>query len=479
MARLFLIFIFLLSVPVGVFASGVNGDAQISGYYDGSPIVVKTFDRLAGAIGSLTWKGKEFLESADHGRELQSAWSINNQGECNNPTEAGSSDDYLDNTSSSVLQNMSATVNSLNSVVHPAFWLKPGQRSANCPQDLTGANTVITSEDLYSKTVTIGWQDLPNVIEVVGKVTLANSAKFYQAEMPTGYHLTEFSKFYNYDPVSKTLVDITNRIEVTPWDPNAASFIGYLPIVIATSDSNYALGVYPPNISGENLGSMFLDAYTFGIAYTQPPYSGPPTKWSVRFVRGPVQSGDYYYRVYLAIGSLGQVTNTLDQIFQRQPRPFEPQAVGGFDIANCQHIVGWTGLATRANEAMRVSIYQGDNLVFSNLALKKREAAVCQMLGGDNCGVCPSDQPQCQHGFVFLTPPSIKDGVQRDLYAYGLTKLGNSGVISGSPLKFVCSTSLPGDVNMDSKVDIADLRLFTPSLTDVADYNLIVRGFGQ
>src|SRR5687768_5976005 len=38
-----------------------------------SEIVITTTPRVAGAIHSLTWNGKEFIDSFDHGRQLQSA----------------------------------------------------------------------------------------------------------------------------------------------------------------------------------------------------------------------------------------------------------------------------------------------------------------------------------------------------------------------------------------------------------------------
>ena len=74
-----------------------NGDAQIRARAGGSEIIVTTAARFAGAIQSLTWDGVEFINSADHGRELQSACSFDNTSMANaetfNPTEAGSRSD--------------------------------------------------------------------------------------------------------------------------------------------------------------------------------------------------------------------------------------------------------------------------------------------------------------------------------------------------------------------------------------------------
>ena len=50
-----------------------SGDAVIRAPAGNSEIVITTTSRLAGAIHSLRWNGKEFIDSFDHGRQLQSA----------------------------------------------------------------------------------------------------------------------------------------------------------------------------------------------------------------------------------------------------------------------------------------------------------------------------------------------------------------------------------------------------------------------
>src|SRR5205823_5835380 len=70
------------------------GNGSIRGRAGASEIVLTTTARVAGAVHSLTWNGKEFLDSFDHGRQMQSAASFDGGGrfvpETFNPTEAGS-----------------------------------------------------------------------------------------------------------------------------------------------------------------------------------------------------------------------------------------------------------------------------------------------------------------------------------------------------------------------------------------------------
>ena len=106
---------------------------MIRGKAGPSEIVITTTTRLAGAIHSLRWNGKEFIDSTDHGRQLQSAASFDNDrdhnGETFNPTEAGSRDDGAGDRSSSQLLRLHAEGSELETTTRMAFWLAPGEKS--------------------------------------------------------------------------------------------------------------------------------------------------------------------------------------------------------------------------------------------------------------------------------------------------------------------------------------------------------------
>ena len=79
--------------------------------------MITTTHRLAGAIHSLTWNGREFINSVDHGRQLQSASNLDGgtpiTAETFNPTEAGSRDDGAGEKSSSRLLHWRIEANAL------------------------------------------------------------------------------------------------------------------------------------------------------------------------------------------------------------------------------------------------------------------------------------------------------------------------------------------------------------------------------
>jgi hypothetical protein len=91
----------------------------ISAQVKGHTLTIASSPAFAGAISSLTWKDKEFIDRRDHGRELQSAASFDGLGECFNPTEAGSAADGADSTSTSKLLNFVARGTKYS---HPLKW---------------------------------------------------------------------------------------------------------------------------------------------------------------------------------------------------------------------------------------------------------------------------------------------------------------------------------------------------------------------
>ena len=101
-------------------------DAAILAPAGNDIIRVQSSPRVAGAIDSLRWGGHEFINSSDHGRQLQVAYVLDNKSECYNPTEAGSWNDGSGARSSSVLLRYQAAGNLITSQTNPAFWLAPG-----------------------------------------------------------------------------------------------------------------------------------------------------------------------------------------------------------------------------------------------------------------------------------------------------------------------------------------------------------------
>ena len=160
-----ILFGLLLATALPLRAEPVDGNAEIRAGTNESAIVITTTRRLAGAIDSLQWHGREFINSTDHGRQLQSAGFFDNTPEANaetfNPTEAGSRDDGAGTDSTSPLLELVASGNHLRTRTQMAFWLAPGERSGG----QLARNTNTLSNYVLTKDVTIGFERWPQALD--------------------------------------------------------------------------------------------------------------------------------------------------------------------------------------------------------------------------------------------------------------------------------------------------------------------------
>ncbi len=283
----------LAGVPV------VSGDAVIRAPAGDSEIVIKTTSRTAGAIESLQWGGKEFINDSDHGRELQTCWNGNAgvepiADETFNPTEAGSLDDDRGATSSSRLLEIQARGNQLETFSQPAFWLNPGETSGGKP----ARNKTILSNDRLRKRVVIGCKNLPHAIDCQLTVSLAAGDRNTRCvfEALTGYMPPEFDQFQVFDPKTGKLAPIDDG-------PGEQA----LPLVFSTADGKYAMGVFSRGPEAPRAGS----GPTYGRWNMKKAFQ--VVKWNCvfRFQNPDGLSGDFNFHVFVAVGSLEDVRTTL------------------------------------------------------------------------------------------------------------------------------------------------------------------------
>lgn len=291
-------------------APGVAGDAVIRGAAGGSEIVITTTSRLAGAIHSLTWGGREFIDSLDHGRQLQSASNLDVDGkllnECFNPTEAGCERDMAGPTSSSRLLYLSARDRELVTVTQMAFWLRPGQASGGNP----ALNTTVLSNHLLEKHVRIGVGEFEHAVRHAITFTLPADERHERAtfEILTGYMPPEFSTFLGLRP-DGTLEEL---------GPGPGEQL--LPVILATADGQHAMGCWSPATSR-----------TTGRPPTYGRFSFPDqkvVKWNcvVREAdKAGLAAGAHPYLVYSAVGTREQVRKTLVALREGNGPEAKPQ----------------------------------------------------------------------------------------------------------------------------------------------------------
>jgi hypothetical protein len=291
-------------------APGVAGDAVIRGAAGGSEIVITTTSRLAGAIHSLTWGGREFIDSLDHGRQLQSASNLDVDGkllnECFNPTEAGCERDMAGPTSSSRLLYLSARDRELVTVTQMAFWLRPGQASGGN----LALNTTVLSNHLLEKHVRIGVGELEHAVRHAVTFTLPADERHERAtfEILTGYMPPEFSTFLGLRP--------DGSLEELGPGPGEQLF----PVILATADGEHAMGCWSPATSR-----------TTGRPPTYGRFSFPDqkvVKWNcvVREAdKAGLAAGAHPHLVYSAVGTREQVRKTLVALREGNGPEAKPQ----------------------------------------------------------------------------------------------------------------------------------------------------------
>lgn len=298
-----LLCLLLAAIPCPA-AEPVSGDSKIRAKAGGSEIVITTTSRLAGAIHSLTWNGKEFIDSHDHGRQLQSASNLDCARkfipEVYNPTEAGSLADGAGPKSSSLLLKLKAEKNELQTTNQMAFWLKPGQKSLGNP----AYNDRVLSNHIVSKRVRIGTKDLPHAIEYDVTFTLPEGENhtYAQFEAVTGYMPKEFRKFNAFDPRTGELIAISDG-------PGEQA----LPVIFSTDDGKFAMGIYSPDQPSKGYEKAGYGRFSFEKEKV--------VKWNsvfrVRNEKG-LPAGEYTYRNFVIVGTLDDVQKTMTALMKKQ-----------------------------------------------------------------------------------------------------------------------------------------------------------------
>jgi hypothetical protein len=284
-----------LSLFFAASAWSATGNLALTVPAKDSEITVKTCFRFAGAVCSISYRGKEHIDTRDHGRLLQSASSFDRFGECFNPTEGGGERDRLFSTS--VLKSASTEGNRIRTLTDMAHWLRPGQdypKGCGSRKEVKQAvNDGALSGHLLEKEIVVGLPGFPNVIEhrVTYHVPEAYSQGTFEAS--TGYMPKEFSLAMYFDPATGAEVD-----------PRARQGEQALPVILATPDRQYAMGVYSPDLPQRGLG--------YGRFYFP-----DVVKWNCVFREQDVKPGAYRYRCLVALGTVDEVKDTIRRLGER------------------------------------------------------------------------------------------------------------------------------------------------------------------
>lgn len=296
----------ILMILIALGALGDRGDATLRAPAFDSEIVVKTTSRVAGAIDSLTFRGKEYVDSADHGRQIQSAANFDCgkalEPELFNPTEAGSVEDGAGALSTSRLLDFKVRGNTLHAVNQPAFWLAPGGKS----EGREAWNTEPLSKHRIEKTVVVGLPEAPNALrfDIGFEVPAGEGHTLAQFEALTGYMPDEFQAFWRYDTRKRAF----EALDAGPGEQAA-------PVAISTIDKQHAMAVYSPDQPSGGFENLGYGRFRFMVEKVN--------KWNCVFrVRDPkgIKPGKYGYRIYVLVGTLDEVERALGAVIETSRR---------------------------------------------------------------------------------------------------------------------------------------------------------------
>ena len=272
-------------------AAAATGDLKIEQPALGSTIELQTSARFAGAVTSLVFRGKQFVDSRDHGRELQSAASFDSLGECFNPTEAGSVADGDKQTTTSKLLGVKSGPNWIATQTDMAFWLPPGydykRQCGMSPTATHAMNNTPTGGHILDKRIELGAEGQPNVIADHVTFTVPEAHGYGVFEAATLYTPKDFSKRY--------------ELNLGDGKVEPATVVGEQgsPVILATADGKNAAGLYSPFLPQAGRG---YGTFTF-----------PDTnKINCVFREKPIAAGQKFnYVCDLVVGSLDEVKATI------------------------------------------------------------------------------------------------------------------------------------------------------------------------
>lgn len=289
----------------------------------GSELKIRAPRLYAGAINSFSFRGMEYIDTADHGRQLQSAVSFDGHGECYNPTEAGSRDDHLKkpDVSTSVLLSAYRDRNFLETTTDAGFWLYPTETQyrnplnpslgcANRPGDFGTKNTTYRDNYLIHKTVLAGYNGIPNVLLYKVDYTLPRAHSSATFESLTGYMTIPFKKVQIYNTQNGSL-------EPLGWEPMGEQAY---PVVVSTEDSSHAMGIYS------------LPGYGSNPTYGRFDFSAHGTyKWNTVHRMSNLSKGTYSFTHFVFFGTREEVKTAMNSILCEHP----PQNLP-FDSSRCK-----------------------------------------------------------------------------------------------------------------------------------------------
>lgn len=279
--------------------------------------------QFAGAVSSIVFNGRQFVNSHDHGRLFQTAVQVDGYGECHNPTEAGCAADFGKATSSSKLLAHSVESDFLATEVQAASWGLAPDGLNFCPKGADPRLPAQPTRTIISKSVECGTVSDTNVVAWRVNVKCPDARETLGVEILTGYLPAAFQNAFTYDAKRKALTPVAQWVsKLSPVDgyPDGATWVPVgapeqHPVVWATPDGQHAVAAVRPANTVKKCEQWAYHLFRFDLGPGDAPTDNSCVKFSV-VTHAPVQclGADSDHLVYLIFGTLDQVHQHLNKI---------------------------------------------------------------------------------------------------------------------------------------------------------------------
>jgi len=221
----------------------------------GSTIELASNAHFGGGITSLKFRGKQFVNTPvrggvlDHGLSLQSDISFDGYGECLNPTQAGSNP-RMAVVETSTMRSTYIANDTIYTAANMGYWLEPvwdyGRACLYHPETTRSVNTTLTSKVLLQASYTLGYGNLDNILTVNTAFNIPESHDRVDGE-------TIFFAYLEFNDAE--YINVSTGVTT----PATSGLQQYSPIIMYTSDGQYAVGVYSKDLGARYTWAIGLD----------------------------------------------------------------------------------------------------------------------------------------------------------------------------------------------------------------------------
>ena len=290
----------------------------------GSEITISSNLVAGGILWNWIWNGKQFIDTLDYGRQIQSSLSFRDSVAL--PTEGGDNkelENFQTSHGSPILSysnNITDSSKTQSTRAIPLEWNNEQFNGNDTKKPVIYPEWYLGKDislDMSSLNLGSGFEYLKNRVTKYSTVLYTpKGLTGATIEIPTGYMLSEFDRAFTYDATVTDLTAATHEVQNSEFSNISTGVFhyGYADfnsggVIYATSDLNYAMGVY--GSKPESGGSVsYFTLWKFGIL------NNPDvTKWSACYAPARISAGEVKYNTYIICGAFDDVRVAMRRLY--------------------------------------------------------------------------------------------------------------------------------------------------------------------